>query len=136
MQECMEMIVEAVGVAGVQSLWAPLMQLEAANARQLQWLAVLACWSALTDLYLAFLLLNNTSTMSRTSTACQQPPQQQQEGFCCPRFDAQWAVQHAVCTPCFALSHVTQNTNSQLHPEVLQGQAGAHTQCCHDQTNP
>ncbi|DBA95921.1 TPA: hypothetical protein ACH3X1_001448 [Trebouxia sp. C0004] len=43
-QECMEMIAEALEVSGVQSLWAPLMQLEAANARQLQWLAVLACW--------------------------------------------------------------------------------------------
>ncbi|KAL0036203.1 hypothetical protein WJX79_007899 [Trebouxia sp. C0005] len=43
-QECMETVVEALGVSGVQSLWAPLMQLEAANARQLQWLAVLACW--------------------------------------------------------------------------------------------
>jgi len=48
------MIVEAVGESGVQSLWAPLMQLEAANARQLQWLAVLACWSALASLHRAF----------------------------------------------------------------------------------
>ena len=48
------MVVEALGVSGVQSLWAPLMQLEAANARQLQWLAVLACWSALANLHFAF----------------------------------------------------------------------------------
>lgn len=54
MQECMETVVEALGVSGVQSLWAPLMQLEAANARQLQWLAVLACWSALAHLHCAF----------------------------------------------------------------------------------
>jgi len=47
------MIVEALGVSGVQTLWPPLMQLEAANARQLQWLAVLACWSALANLHLA-----------------------------------------------------------------------------------
>ena len=43
-QECMETVVEAVGVEGVQGLWGSLMQKEAANARQLQWLAVLACW--------------------------------------------------------------------------------------------
>jgi len=48
------MIVEALGVSGVQTLWAPLMQLEAANARQLQWLAVLACWSAPANLHCAF----------------------------------------------------------------------------------
>lgn len=44
LQECMEAVVEAVGAEGVQSLWGSLMQKEAANARQLQWLAVLACW--------------------------------------------------------------------------------------------
>ncbi len=75
MQECMEMIVEALGVPGVQSLWAPLMQLEAANARQLQWLAVLACWSALANLHLAFhssitpQQFQNKHSMSMTSTA-------------------------------------------------------------------
>lgn len=40
----METVVETVGVEGVQALWGPLMQKEAANARHLQWLAVLACW--------------------------------------------------------------------------------------------
>ena len=43
-QECMGIVVDAIGVQGARDLWAPLMQLEGANARQLQWLAVLACW--------------------------------------------------------------------------------------------
>ena len=43
-QECMETVVGVVGSEGVQGLWASLMQLESSNARQLQWLAVLACW--------------------------------------------------------------------------------------------
>ena len=44
MQECMETVVEVVGSEGVQGLWGSLMQLESRNARQLQRLAVLACW--------------------------------------------------------------------------------------------
>ena len=39
------MVVEAIGVGGAREMWGPLMQLEATNARHLQWLAVLACWS-------------------------------------------------------------------------------------------
>lgn len=49
MQECTDTVVHGLGVQGVQSLWIPLMQLEASNARQLQWLAVLACWSVLCE---------------------------------------------------------------------------------------
>ena len=45
LQECMESVLEGVGEQGVLSLWSPLVQLATANAKQLQWLAVLACWS-------------------------------------------------------------------------------------------
>ena len=40
----METVVGAIGIEKVQELVGSLMQKEAANARQLQWLAVLACW--------------------------------------------------------------------------------------------
>lgn len=46
----METVLGALGLQGVQSLWTPLLQLEASNARQLQWLAVLACWSVPSNL--------------------------------------------------------------------------------------
>lgn len=40
----MGVVVDTIGVQGAREVWAPLMQLEGTHARQLQWLAVLACW--------------------------------------------------------------------------------------------
>ena len=123
------MIVEALGVSGVQSLWAPLMQLEATNARQLQWLAVLACWSALTNLHLAF----HCSITPQQFPKQAQQQQQQKKCLFCPRSDTTMGCSTCNLRLFLVLSHVTQDTNDHLRPEVLQGQARSHRQRCYDQ---
>ncbi len=69
--------------------------------------------------------------MSKTSTTCQYH-QQQKEGLCCPRFDNAMSCSTYNLHPFLVLSHITQDTNFQLRPEVLQGQAGSR---CHGQAD-